>query len=126
MKNDKDLPAKSYGLLKKLKRIADQKKGTMLQFWAKQATALPTKTVDPPQLPIQFLPNSSQFHEIDSDCATVADAEPEKSKKPAKAGVSQTEAQNETKKESDAINSDLTWLYNRKSTGILTEKQEIE
>ena len=116
MKNDKDLPAKSR---------ADQKKGTMLQFWAKQATALLPKTVDPPQLPIKFLP-SSQFHEIDSDCATVADAEPEKSKKPAKAGVSQTEAQNETKKESDAINSDLTWLYNRKSTGILTEKQEIE
>ena len=56
----------------------------------------------------------------------MADAEPEKSKEPAKAGVSQTEAQNEIKKQSDAINSDLTWLYNRKSTGILTDKQEIE
>ncbi len=56
----------------------------------------------------------------------MTDAEPEISKEPAKAGVSQTKAQNEIKKQIDAINSDLTWLYNRKSTCILTEKQEIE
>jgi hypothetical protein len=59
----------------------------MLQFWAKQATVLPTKTVDS-TLPIQFLANSSQFDEINSDCVAVLNDESENSKETAKAGVS--------------------------------------
>jgi hypothetical protein len=73
------LLTKSTELLKELKRIAHQNKGTMLQFWAKQATVLPTKTVDS-TLPIQFLPNSSQFDEINSDCVAVLNDESENSK----------------------------------------------
>ncbi len=97
----------------------------MLQFWAKQATVLPTKTVDS-TLPIQFLPNSSQFDEINSDCVAVLNDESENSKEQTKAGVSKTKAQDEIKAQIDAINGDLTWLYNRKSIGILTKNQEIE
>ncbi len=124
-KNDKYLPTKLEELLKELKRIAQQNKGTMLQFWAKLATALPTKTVDS-TLPIQFLPNSSQFDEINSDCVAVLNGESEKSKETAKGGVSKTKAQDEIKAQIDAINEDFAWLYNRKSMGILTENQEIE
>jgi hypothetical protein len=115
------LPTKSTELLKELKRIAHQNKGTMLQFWAKQATVLPTKTVDS-TLPIQFLANSSQFDEINSDCVAVLNDESENSKETAKAGVSKTKAQDEIKAQIHAINGDLTWLYNRKSIGILTKK----
>ncbi len=119
------MPTKSTELLKELKRIAQQNKGTMLQFWAKQASVLPTKTVDS-TLPIQFLPNSSQFDEINSDCVAVLNDESENSKETAKAGVSKTRARDEIKAQIHAINGDLTWLYNRKSIGILTKDQEIE
>ncbi|KZS10434.1 Uncharacterized protein APZ42_025101 [Daphnia magna] len=92
IKYDKDLPTKATDILKDLKHIAQQNKGTMLQFWAKQAIALPTKTVDS-TLPVQFLPNSSQFDEINSDCVAVINGKSEKSKETARSGVSKTKAQ---------------------------------
>jgi hypothetical protein len=68
------------------------------------------------------LANSSQFDEINSDCVAVLNDESENSKETAKAGVSKTKAQDEIKAQIHATNGDLTWLYNRKSIGILTKK----
>lgn len=88
-KNDADFSTKSSDLLKELKSSTQQKKGTMMQFWAKQSTALPKMSVcNDVTRPIEFSPNSSQFDEIDSDFPTKNNDSVPKAIGDAKAAVS--------------------------------------
>lgn len=109
MKNEENFATASSDYLKELKRIKQQQKGTIMQYWAKQSIPAVAKTDNVEVLSNEFFPKSSQLDESDASNGATIEA--------SKSGLSvgkkstcykttghETKAQNELRKKIDDQN----------------------
>ena len=122
-------------MMKKLKSIAMKRKGNMFSYWGNLSQKSEqmsqekstSSNVSSSEIPIEFLPDSSQFDEPQEESQSDDKNEhPNTSKEAQATTVSKTKAQDVLKDQLNLVNSDLLALQKRKDCDMLSEEQENE
>lgn len=133
LKDEKDKEEKLDDMMKKFKSIVMKRKGNMFSYWGNlsqksekksQDKSLTSSNGSSSEIPIEFLPDSSQFDEPQEK--SQSDEHPSTSKEAQATTTSKTKAQDELKDKLNLVNSDLLTLQKQKDCDMLSEEQDSE